>query len=121
MAHTQPIISDRYPYLRVHIRIRAWEREAYALLDTGFTGNLVVPVNELTQAIGLPDSRTGWTLADGSMVASSIYVGSVQISELPAIGGIGITFLGDECIMGRGLIDRYRITFDHGERLIVNL
>ncbi len=55
------------------------------------------------------------------MIASSIYTGSVQISVLPEVHGIAITFMGNECIMGRGLIDRYKITFDRGDRLIIEL
>ena len=117
----QPIISERYPYLPVRVRIRAWEYQAYALLDTGFSGDLVVPPARLTRAAGLPHSSTNWTMADGSIAPSAIYSGSVQISEFPVIDDAGITFLGNECIIGRGIIDRYRITFERGERLIVEL
>ena len=119
MAQFDSITSDRYPYLNLRVQIRGWRDSAYALIDTGFTGNLVVPEIFWTRELGQADSRVNWILGDGGTVRAPVYIGDVEIFGTPLISAVGITFLGNEYILGRGVIDRYRVTFDHGERVIV--
>jgi predicted aspartyl protease len=55
MAQSQPVVSTRYPYLTMRVAIRGWQDEDDALIDTGFTGNLVVPDRLLSDELGLPE------------------------------------------------------------------
>ena len=119
MASVRRIVSDRYPYLPIRVNVREWELESYALIDTGFTGSLAVPSEFLNQATVTPDSRVGWALADGSIVDAPIYLGDVEIVGFTPIQGIAITFLGEEFVVGRGIIDRFRVTLDYGRQVIV--
>ena len=120
MAQFQPIVSTRYPYLDVRVQIGDWQEEALALVDTGFSGNLVVPEDRITEELGLPYTRTNWRVADGGVVSAPVYLGDVEVlgasSPTPSIH---ITFLGNQYILGRGILDRFRITLDHGQRIIV--
>lgn len=109
--------SENYPYLKVRCRVRHWGAETWALVDTGFDGHLIVPRQVATQ-LGRPDSRIRWGLADGGRVATPAYYG---VLDLVGIGSfsVRVATLGDEYIIGRGIIDRLRVTFDHGQRVIV--
>ena len=121
MVQFSPVTSSNYPYVQLSVKIRDWQDNNYALIDTGFTGNLVVPVSLLSEAMGLPDSRIQWELADGSVVGAPVYLGTLEILGLPPIRDVAITFLGEEFILGRGIIDRYKVTFDHGEKVILEI
>ncbi len=43
MAEDQLISTERYPYLRILVEVRGVRFEGLALLDTGYTGELVIP------------------------------------------------------------------------------
>lgn len=118
MAQPQQITSDLYPFLPIRLNIRGHRWEALALLDTGFTGHLAVPLSVLRDGIGLPDGRSDWELADGSMIDAPTYLGSVEIVGFPPIPAT-VIFLGNENILGRGVLDRFKVTFDHGQRVVV--
>ncbi|MCH9040399.1 MAG: hypothetical protein J4N94_06205 [Chloroflexi bacterium] len=119
MAEFAPVISDRYPYLDVLVTIRGWHERISALIDTGFTGNLVLPSSLLSPEIGLPDGRIEWQLADESLVTAPLYLGDIEILGIPVISASSVTFLGSDFIVGRGIVDRFKVTLDHGERVIV--
>lgn len=119
MAQFQPVISGRYPYLDLRVQIRDWQDETYALIDTGFTGNLVVPESLWTQELGQADGRVNLIVADGGIVRAPVYLGSIELLGVPEISGLRITFMGDQYILGRGIIDRFKVTFDHGRRVIL--
>lgn len=119
MAEFTPVISEHYPYLDVIVSIRGWRNQSSALIDTGFTGNLVLPSSLLSSDIGLPDGRIEWQLADESIVTAPLYLGDIEILGIPIISDSSVTFLGSDYILGRGIIDRFRFTLDHGERVIV--
>ena len=119
MAQFQPVISTSYPYLDVRVQIGDWHEDALALVDTGFTGNLVVPEDRITEELGLPYTRANWRVADGGVVSAPVYLGDVEILDASPSPSVYITFLGNQYILGRGILDRFRIIFDHGERVIV--
>lgn len=88
-----------------------------ALLDTGFDGDLVVP-RSFEAVAGIPNGIGEFFLADGSAVRCPVYLGSVEIGALGAFP-VEIAALADECLMGRGLSDRFTVTLDHGRRIVV--
>jgi hypothetical protein len=57
-------------------------------------------------------------LAIGSEVVAPYYSGQLTLRGHGPIEGL-ITLLGNEPIVGRGLIAHFRIVLDHGERAIV--
>ena len=87
-------------------------------MDTGFTGHLAMSASMLNRILGLPDTRTTWELADENTVDAPVYFGTVEIVGLLPVPA-AIIALGREYILGRGVIDRFKITFDHGQRVIV--
>ncbi len=119
MAQSQPIISTNYPYLPIRVEIRGQIEEILALIDTGYTGNLIVPTDWLDRDLGLPDGRSSIELGDGSVVPGApLYLG---ILEMPGLfsARVRITVLGNEYVLGRRVLDRFEITLDHGQRVIV--
>lgn len=120
MAQPQPITSNIYPFLPIRVDIRGHQRESLALLDTGFTGHLAIPTSLLNGDMGLPDGRVDWELADGSTIDAPLYFGALEIGGLPPVPAL-ITVLGNDYVLGRGVIDRFKVTFDHGQRVIVEL
>jgi predicted aspartyl protease len=114
------VVGPAYPYLTIRIQTRGHDREAAALVDTGFTGDLAVPRSFFEPDVGLPDARSAWELADGTTIDAPLYVATVEIVGLPPIPAALIA-LGNEFILGRGIIDRFKVTFEHGERVIVEL
>ena len=119
MAQSQPIISTTYPYLPIRVEIRGQSEEALALIDTGYTGNLIVPSNWISRNLGLPDGQSSIELGDGSIVPGApLYLGILDMGGLFS-APVRITVMGNEYVLGRRVLDRFEITLDHGERVIV--
>ncbi len=112
-------VSTVYPFLSVHIRIPDWEQETLALVDTGFEGSLVIPYSAIDSGLGNPDASSNWSLADGSVVETPVYVGSLEIKGLSTIPDIVVSLLGGDYILGRNVIDRFEVILDHGQRLMI--
>ena len=118
MAHPR-ITSTTYPYLPIGVAIRGQQRDGLlALLDTGFTGHLAIPPSFLNGSLGLPDTVVDWELADGSIIHAPVYFGTVEIVGLARVPA-AITMVGNEYVLGRGILDRFRVTFDHGQQVVV--
>ncbi len=79
---------------------------------------MIVPVS-LTQELGKPDYISRWELGDGSVTEGQDYIGGVEIVGLYGKGEARITAIGNEFIIGRAIIDRYRVILDHGRRVEV--
>jgi predicted aspartyl protease len=113
------LISTNYPYISVRVDIRGWQEEASALLDTGFTGELIIPEGVLTQGLGFPDEHTTVEVGDNRIIDALIYLGTLEIVGFPSIPDVTVIVLGDEYILGREILDLFEVTFDHGQRVIV--
>lgn len=93
--------------------------EGLALLDTGYTGELVIPENTLEQGIGMPVEHANIEVGDNRIVDSPTYLGSLEKVGFSTIPGVVVNVIGDEYIIGRGILDFFSVTFDYGQRLIV--
>lgn len=95
------------------------------MLDTGFTGDIAVPEALLGDVAGTPDAYASLRLADGSSTFAAVYQGYVFFYELEddvhVRLHVTILAMGEEPLVGRGLMDRFRVTLDHGRRLIIEL
>ena len=117
MALNGRLVSDRYPYLPIRPDVGYGPQELEALLDTGFDGDVVVPLALIARG-RTPGGHHRWTLAGGSEVVAPLYFGMVQLGRTGPFP-ILITALGDEPILGLGVARRFTITLDHGRRVIV--
>ena len=110
----EPVQSRRFPYLPIELRVGEHAQFLEALVDSGFEGDVAVP-----EGTAFPEpavARPSWAFANGLVVEAAVYLGTVRLGgyeTLPAL----IAALGEEVIIGRGVIDRYLVTFDHGERV----
>lgn len=112
------LISENYPYLEVKFIVKGNQAQARAYLDTGFDGYIVVP-SSLETNLGLEDYITRWEMGDSSLVEAKEYFGSIEISGLGLSLPSRITLLGNDFVLGRAIIDRLKVTFDHGRRIEV--
>lgn len=117
MAMNGPVASSRFPYFPMHLDVRGRSEDVEALLDTGFDGDVAMPPGLMTNSQP-PDYLETWTLADGTQIVVPTFLGSAQVGGLPAFP-IALTALGNEPLVGRGVSDRFRVTLDHGRRVLV--
>ncbi len=109
--------SRRYPYVLVSLTLEERTQEVDAVVDTGFDGDLSVPPELVPEGVS-PITRQAWRFANESVVEAPVYAGIVQVGDFDPVPA-RIAALGTEVILGRGIIDRYRVIFDHGERVVV--
>jgi predicted aspartyl protease len=124
---SQKLTSTKYPYLPLTIRVRVNKSkqialDTQALIDTGFSGDIVVPTTgELKQFP--PDAYATWTMADGSEVMAPIFLGTIRFPQLDEdVGemvGITVTVLGDQPLIGQSVLRRFTLTLDHGKQVIL--
>ena len=121
MAPPTTIVTPAYPYLEVEFTVGTFRSApVLAYVDTGFDGYLIVPAAQLG-LLGSPQFSAPWELGDGSVVQAQEYRGEVYVSGLAVTIPARITLLGEEYLVGRGVADRLRMTFDHGQRLLVEM
>lgn len=118
MAHGRGLESLDYPYLRVSWKVPDVEGQGLAYLDTGFDGHLCLP-ESIVDALGLPDLLVAYRLAGNQRVRVPAYEGSVTLLGLDISLPASILALGDEMILGRHIVDRFWVTFDHGQRVLL--
>jgi predicted aspartyl protease len=121
------LTSSKYPFLPLTIHVRVSNRKkidinTQALIDTGFSGDIVAPVTEeLKQAT--PGAYATWTMADGSEVLAPIFLGTIRFPELDEdvaeMVGVTITVLGDQALIGQSVLRRFTLTLDHGKQVIL--
>jgi predicted aspartyl protease len=111
------IVSPRFPYVPVTLRIRGWSVSLDALLDTGFDGDVVVPRDFIRDAPP-PDGSSTWRVADGSEVDAPSYWGTLRIG-VAELERVVVTVLGNETMIGCGIIRHFNVTLSYGERVIV--
>jgi clan AA aspartic protease len=121
------LISSKYTFLPLTIHVRVSNRKnidihTQALIDTGFSGDIVVPATEELK-LSPPDAYATWTMADGSEVMAPIFLGRIRFPELDEdvaeMVGVTVTVLGDQALIGQSVLRRYTLTLDHGKQVIL--
>ncbi len=114
---SQQLTSFRFPFLPVRLQLGQQTYDEEALVDTGFDGSMAVPPSLLEGQE--PDWHQIWTLADGSQVPSPVYRGIAQLGDFQPIA-VPVVALGDEWIIGLGILRHFALLFDHGQRVVVS-
>ena len=121
MASPISVLPSAYPYLELEFTIGVFQAPTIlAYVDTGFDGYLIIPAAQ-TVLLGPSQFSAPWELGDGSIVQAQKYRGDVRVSSLAVAIPARITLLGEEYLVGRGIVDHLRMTFDHGQRLLVEV
>jgi predicted aspartyl protease len=119
MAQPTTVVTPVYPYVEVEFTVGAFRSSTVlAYVDTGFDGYLIIPGTQ-TSILGPPQFFVPWELGDGSVVQAQEYRGDILISRLSISIPARITLMGEEYLLGRGVVDHLRMTFDHGQRLLL--
>jgi predicted aspartyl protease len=111
------IVSTRFPYIPIHLAIDGYRDAFDAMLDTGFDGDIVVPVGHLPNVV-TPADQLPVRLADGSQMLVATHVGVVRIGVME-VADVLVYVLGDVPLIGTNLIRHFAVTLDHGRRVIV--
>ena len=117
---TQQAGSSRFPYLPIQVQIGGIVLyEGEALLDTGFTGAVVLPTRYLPENVPA-ESPGRWRMPDGNLVEAPRYRGLISVGSFPPLPfPVLVTILGDEPIIGVHVIRHFSVILDHGRRVIV--
>ncbi len=123
------LISTRYPFLPCSIHVRLANRknmnlDVQGLIDTGFSGDIAIPASSELREYPA-DAYTTWAMADGSEVLAPIYLGTIRFPDLEeevgVMAGVTVTVLGDQPLIGQGLLRNFTLTLDHGRKVILEL
>jgi predicted aspartyl protease len=124
---SKKLTSRRYPFLPLSIRVRMTkskhlELDTQALIDTGFSGDIVVPATGELKEYS-PDAYATWPMADGSEVLAPIFLGTIRFPQLDEdiaeMVGVTVTILGDQALIGQSVLRRFTLTLDHGKQVIL--
>jgi len=99
--------------------VRQHTETIWAYIDTGFDGYLIVP-ERLVNELGEGDYLARWELGDGSLGMGDEYLGQGQLAAFPERMPIRVSCLGNEYLVGRGILDHWRVTLDHGRAVHVD-
>ena len=121
MAQPTTVVTPAYPYVEVEFAVGAFRSPmVLAYVDTGFDGYLIIPATQ-TSLIGPPQFFAPWELGDGSVVQTQEYRGDILVSGLNISIPARTTLIGEEYLLGRGVVDHLRMTFDHGRHLLLEV
>ncbi len=107
-----------YPYLAVRFRVQDYIAEEPALVDTGFDGHLAIP-EALAATLPPPLYLRRIRTASGQVVRVPAYLGTVEFVDQPGPFDALVIAQGDEFLIGLPMVNRFRVTFDHGQRVLV--
>ncbi len=108
--------SSRYPYIKVFIEVLQRDLKIEALVDTGFDGDISLPARLILNGKP-PDGHTSWIIASGESLRAPYFFGFIKLGSYKLF--VQIIVLGNEPIIGRGVLDQFKVTFDHGRNIIV--
>jgi predicted aspartyl protease len=112
--------SEHVPYLPITVLLERSTRELAfeALVDTGYTGFVVIPMGSVASNAAPHHLRL--RLADGSSVIAPVYRGRLRIGR-NTLEPVAVTELGDAAIVGMQVINRCTLVINHGESLSLEL
>lgn len=88
-----------------------------APVDSGFDGGLLLPAS-LVHESETPVGRIRWKLADGSHTDVPVHFGRVDVAGFGSRPAL-ISILGDAPVLGRALLDDFRVVLERGRRVVL--
>ena len=104
------VVSSRFPYLPIRVNVNNTIYDGDALLDTGFSGGVILP-SRLLPDENLAAGYERLTLADNRQIVAPYYTGSLEVGGLGPIQTT-ITVFGDEAIVGVHVISLFYVLLD---------
>lgn len=117
MAQTRKIESFHYPYFPVEVTIKHNKHTLEALLDTGFDGYVVLPPKLVTNG-EVADLYESCKLADDSVIRVPVFIGFIKLAR-KKLNKVTFLIMGDEPVIGREVIKYFKVTLDHGRKIIL--
>jgi predicted aspartyl protease len=104
--------------VRVRFEVGGVSNEALALVDTGFDGFLAVP-EAVAASWSQPLHADRVQTASGQVIAVPVFAGRLELTDQPGPFTALLIAIGDEFLLGIAAIRRFKMTFDHGQRILV--
>jgi clan AA aspartic protease len=106
--------SHGQPFLPVELTGLHGTISLQALIDTGFDGDLCVPL-AMAMTIGLELKDADYVeLADGSIHRELIFRGTVRVGDLAPKEGQIVLTNSEQPLIGAGMFERLRLEIDYG-------
>lgn len=115
MAYVEGKVND-YLEARVTVRLIAAGREVECLVDTGFSGALVLPAR-LVAEIGLPiiGHEKNLLMVGGARTSADLALAQVEwLGEVKSV----VVIVEDEYLVGTQLLEDARLTIDYPKRTL---
>ncbi|MGI8554130.1 MAG: hypothetical protein ACR2PL_25590 [Dehalococcoidia bacterium] len=110
--------AARFPFLRIRFAIGWYRDEVEALVDTGCDVAFVIP-RDLAASLPEPSYVGHVMTVSGEPLAVPTWRALIELVLQPGAFEGATLAIGDEFILGLPAVNRFKVTFDHGERLIV--
>ena len=117
MALGRRITSAHFPYILVKITVGVNSYDVESLIDTGFDGQIILPPKIFING-QLPTKFVTCKLADNSIVEIPIHIGSIELGNRK-FNDIAVLIMGDEPMVGREVLKHFKVTLDHGRKVII--
>lgn len=100
--------QNGHPLFNIQIfgHSRTWAIPVEAMLDTGFSGFLSLPLSYCLKAGLILASTADYTLADGSTNSTLLCWGTIIINDQEIIGLVAISFRGNQPLLGMDFLRR---------------
>src|SRR5437764_11651061 len=108
--------SGGYPCIELILTIGTWGIDAFANLDTGLDGGLLIPIGVGRQILASPDEIT-LRLPDNSYVKADSWDGTIEVEWrgfMAEVAAIGSRFL-----LGREVLDKMGVCFEFGQEVTI--
>src|SRR5574341_730842 len=104
--------SASFPRVEIQIRIGSLKAHVSAMVDTGFGGGILLPLRERDK-LGTRDGFTNLRLANDDRITVELFQAMVGLKDREMI--VRAVVSGSEFVVGREVLNHFRVCFDHGK------
>jgi hypothetical protein len=105
---------SRFPYIEIGVRIGAEWFTGEALVDTGYDGELIIPLTLVPESSGAV-SESNLVMPDGHVHEVDGWSAELLIEDHSFL--VDATAFGDELIVGRDVISQMEVCFEFGRSI----
>lgn len=123
------VVSDNPPLFKLNLTVDlndrvATEEQIEAMFDSGFNGDVSIPRELIGNGNApAPEARVPITIANGDTIWVPSYQGGVAFNELEGEIAqpipVSVFVMGENVLVGRGLMDHFLVVLDHGRTMTV--